>query len=104
MLREAPGYRLLFAARTISLLGDWFSLIAVIALLREVVGSDPEALGGMLILRLLPFFLAGPLAGVIADRFSRKWIMITTDVVRVLLVLALLAAPATPLSPSSTST
>ena len=47
----------------------------------------------MLILRLLPFFLAGPLGGVIADRFSRKWIMVLTDGVRVLFVLGMIAAP-----------
>ena len=72
VFRECPDFRRLFAARTISLLGDWFSLIAIVALLRETVGSDSRALGGVLILRLLPFFLAGPVAGVVADRFSRK--------------------------------
>lgn len=96
VLREAPGFRLMFTARAISLLGDWFSLVAVIALLREVLGSSPAALSGLLILRLLPIFLAGPLAGVVADRFSRKRIMIVSDVVRLLLTPALLAAPATP--------
>jgi len=96
LLRDCPDYRLLFSARAISLLGDWFSLIATVALLREVVGSDSRALGGMLILRLLPYFLAGPLAGVVADRFHRKRIMITTDIVRCALALGLVAAPATP--------
>jgi len=96
VLRECPDYRLLFSARVISLLGDWFSMLATLALLREVVGSSPAAISGMLILRLLPFFLAGPLAGVVADRFSRKWIMVLSDVARVVLVLALLGAPLTP--------
>ncbi len=96
VLRDCPGYRLLFSARVISLLGDWFSLIATLALLREVVGSSAMAISGMLILRLLPLFLAGPLAGVVADRFSRKWVMLISDVVRVLLVLGMIAAPLTP--------
>lgn len=96
VLRECPGYRMLFAARSISLLGDWFSLIAVVALLREVLGSSPIALSGVLILKLLPIFLVGPVAGVAADRFSRKSIMIVSDVVRVGLVLALLATPLAP--------
>jgi len=94
LLRECPDYRRLFAARAVSLLGDWFSLIAIVALLREVVGSDATALGGVLILRYLPIFLAGPPAGVAADRFSRKAIMVSTDVMRSLLVVALFAAPA----------
>lgn len=73
--------------------GDWFSLLAVVALLREVRGSDPAALSGFFILKLLPFFVAGPLAGVLADRFSRKAIMILADLARALLVVGLLAAP-----------
>lgn len=93
VLRECPGFRLLFAGRSISLLGDWFSLIAVIALLREVSGSNPKALSGVLILKLLPIFLAGPIAGVVADRLSRKAIMVVADVARVFLVLALLVTP-----------
>ncbi|MCP3982020.1 MAG: MFS transporter [bacterium] len=96
VLRTFPGFRSLFVARVISLLGDWFSLIAVIALLREVAGSNPKALSGLLILKLLPIFLAGPLAGVVADRFSRKAIMVITDLVRVVFVLGLFAAPHTP--------
>ena len=66
-------------SRSISLFGDWFSMIAVIALLREVSGSNPQALSGVLILKLLPIFLAGPLAGVFADRYSRKAIMVVAD-------------------------
>lgn len=68
----------------------------MVALLREVRGSDPAALSVFFILKLLPIFLAGPLAGVVADRFSRKAIMILSDVVRTVLVLGLLAAPLTP--------
>jgi hypothetical protein len=96
VLRACPAYRLLFLARVTSLLGDWFSLVATVALLREVVGSSAGAISGMLILKLLPIFLAGPLAGVVADRFSRKWIMVWSDLVRVGLVLGLIAAPHTP--------
>jgi MFS family permease len=93
VFRECPDFRRLFAARTISLLGDWFSLIAIVALLRETVGSDSRALGGVLILRLLPFFLAGPVAGVVADRFSRKLVMVASDLVRAGLILGMIAAP-----------
>jgi MFS family permease len=93
LLRDCPGYRLLFASRSVSLLGDWFSMIAIVALLRELVGSDATALSGVLILRLLPIFLAGPVAGVVADRFSRRAVMIASDLLRLALVLGLFAAP-----------
>ncbi len=96
VLRSNPQFRLLFAARTISLLGDWFSLLATIALLREVAGSDAQALSGVLILRLIPIFFAGPVAGVVADRFSRRTIMIVADLTRAGLILAMIAAPLVP--------
>lgn len=96
VLRVCPGFRLLFGARVISLFGEWFSLLAVIALLREVAGSSAGAIAGLLILKLLPIFLAGPVAGVVADRFSRRWIMVISDVVRVGLVLLLLLTPVIP--------
>ncbi|RMG43731.1 MAG: MFS transporter [Acidobacteria bacterium] len=96
ILREHRGFRLLFSARVISLAGDWMALLALFALLREVRGSDPRALAGLLILKLLPLFLAGPIAGVVADRFSRRAVMIASDLARTALVLALLAAPVVP--------
>lgn len=95
VLRECPDFRLLFSARVVSLLGDWFSTLATIALLRDVTGSSPGAIAGMLILKLLPIFLAGPVAGVVADRYSRRGIMLLSDLVRVMFVLLLLLAPAT---------
>jgi len=93
VLRECPGFRLLFFARVISLGGDWLSMIAIVALLREVTGSSPMALSGLLILKLLPFAFVGPLAGVAADRFSRKGIMVLADLARTGFVLAMLLAP-----------
>jgi hypothetical protein len=96
VLRECPGFRLLFLARAISLFGDWFSVIAIIAMFRQVTGSSPGAISGMFILKLLPIFLAGPVAGVVADRVNRKRIMVASDVVRAVFVLMVLAAPLTP--------
>jgi hypothetical protein len=64
--------------------------------LRTIVGSNPLALSGMLVLKLLPIFLAGPIAGVAADRFSRRGIMIGSDLIRAALALALIATPFLP--------
>jgi MFS family permease len=49
-----------------------------------------ETVGYVLIIKLLPSFFAGPLAGVVADRFNRKTIMIVADIVRAFLVLGFL--------------
>ncbi|MDQ7006126.1 MAG: MFS transporter [Acidobacteriota bacterium] len=93
VLRECPDYRRLYLARNASLLGDWFNLLAVLALLRELGAASASAVGTLIILKLLPVSLAGPAAGVVADRFSRKTIMIVADGARFLLVLGMFAAP-----------
>ncbi len=93
VLRRHAGFRRLFLARSASLLGDWFNLLGLLALLRELSASDPRVLGGIFIIKLVPAFVAGPAAGVVADRFSRKRVIIVADLMRFLLVVGLFAAP-----------
>ena len=93
LLKSFPDYRRLFAARTISLVGDWFNLIALIALLREVTGGNAETLGAQFIVKMLPNAVMGPLAGVIADRYSRKLVMVFSDLIRFLLVMSFFLIP-----------
>src|SRR5918999_2931439 len=52
--------------------------------------KQARPVGYILILKLLPTFFVGPLAGVAADRFNRKTIMIVADVARGLSVLGFL--------------
>ena len=85
LLRNTP-YRRLYSARLVSLMGDWFNLLALVALLREIGGNGAMALGGTLILKSLPPLLATPIAGWVADRFPRKTIMIASDVGRAVVV------------------
>lgn len=92
VLREAPGFRRLFLARTTSLLGDWFNLLGVLALLRETVGLEPTVVSALLVLKLLPAFVLGPLAGVVADRCPRRAIMIVSDLARFAFVCGLFLA------------
>ena len=89
LLSNTP-YRRLYTARLVSLLGDWFNLLALVALLREIGGDGAMALGGTLILKSLPPLLATPIAGWVADRFPRKTIMIASDVGRAVVVLGML--------------
>ena len=88
LLVENAPFRRLFCARTISLLGDWFNTLAVLALLREIGDSGAMAFGWILILKTLPRVFMTPFAGVIVDRHDRKRLMIGTDVLQALLVLA----------------
>ncbi|CAM2065927.1 MFS transporter [Sulfidibacter corallicola] len=93
VLKEHPHYRRIYVSRTISLLGDWLNLLALLGLLRELGHNRPELIGALFIVKLLPAFLAGPAAGVVADRVSRKWIMIVSDLVRVAVVSAFFLVP-----------
>lgn len=81
LLRRRPGYRYIWLGAVVSLAGDWFSLIAIYSLLQEYTGSG-EAVGLMLAVRFLPAALFGPLTGVVADRFSRRKVMLVCDVLR----------------------
>jgi len=96
ILSRYPQYRRLYVARLISMMGDWFSLIALIAMLREVTGGSEETLAWLFIVKMLPPSLMGPMAGVIADRFSRKTILIWSDLVRFFLMLGYFAVPLFP--------
>jgi dTMP kinase len=80
------NYRLWFGAALASSLGDWAGLVALQTLvtLQTEAGSRLAlfALGGIMMARLLPSILVGPLAGVFADRYDRKRLMVVTNVTR----------------------
>jgi len=90
VLRQNPNFRRLFLARLVSLFGDWFNTLAVLALLRELGGLSASAFGWVLILKTLPSIVAAPAAGVLADRISRRSILIGADAARALIVAAML--------------
>ncbi|MDP8969114.1 MAG: dTMP kinase, partial [Actinomycetota bacterium] len=80
------NYRRWFSASLASSLGDWVGLVALQALV--ITLSPPGsraglfALGGIMMARLLPSILIGPVAGVLADRYDRKRLMVFTDLAR----------------------
>jgi len=83
----------LWAAQLVSLLGDWFSTIVISALIVSYTaetGYQGVAVSAFLIARLIPPLLMRPLAGVLADRFDRKRLLIASDILRALAVLGLL--------------
>ena len=71
------------------MLGDWFNLIAILALLRSIGADSASAFGGALIVKALPSVVVTPWAGDLADRFSRKGIMLMSDVLRAFVVFGL---------------
>jgi dTMP kinase len=66
--------------------GDWLGLLATTALAQQLAGGNYAtanfAIAGVFIARLLPSVILGPIAGVIADRFDRKKVMVIGDILR----------------------
>ncbi|WP_035245799.1 MFS transporter [Desulfogranum mediterraneum] len=85
ILRTNSRFRRFWLATIVSQLGDWFNYIAIFVLLTELTGSG-EAVSWFLIAKFLPTTLLGPIAGVVADRFNRKRIMVCCDLLRALVV------------------
>jgi MFS family permease len=80
----------LWIGQVISELGNWFNFIAALGLVRVVSHAAPEVTTIVLISRLVPFTLFAPLAGAFVDRWSRRTVMIATDLVRVVVALGFL--------------
>lgn len=90
LLRMNRSFRRLWMGQVISELGTWFNFIAGLGLARAVSGAAPEATVIMMAMRSLPFALFAPLAGAIVDRWSRRNVMIATDLARALIALGFL--------------
>lgn len=70
-----------------SSLGDWVGVIAIAIYATKIGG--PTGVGLVMTARVLPGFVVGPLAGVLADRWDRRKIMIAADVSRAILIFSL---------------
>ena len=81
LVRGNANFRNLWLGQIISLLGDWFNLIASAALVGMLTQSG-LAIGSLFVVRMLAPFLISPIAGVVADRYNRKHILIAADLVR----------------------
>lgn len=86
LVRDNANFRNLWFGQIVSLLGDWFNLIASATLIAVLTGSG-TAVGGLFVVRMLAPFLVAPFAGVLADRMNRKHLLIATDLVRGVVVL-----------------
>src|SRR5678815_3795961 len=90
LLRRNRSFRRLWIGQVISELGNWFNFIAALGLVRVVSHAAPEVTTIILITRLVPFTLFAPLAGAFVDRWSRRTVMIVTDLLRVVVALGFL--------------
>ena len=86
------SFRRLYSALALSSFGDWLGFLATTALAAQLVDSfqgKAYATGGVLVFRLLPAVLFGPLAGAFADRWDRRTTMVVCDLLRFSLFLSI---------------
>lgn len=89
LILQNANFRWLWGGQVVSLLGDWFNLIASAILIAELTDSG-LALGVLFTIRMLAPFVVAPIAGIFADRYNRKYLLIITDLVRAVVVLGFL--------------
>ncbi|MEV6925485.1 dTMP kinase [Dactylosporangium sp. NPDC051485] len=69
----------------LSSLGDWLGLLAASTFAASQVKDSTAqglAFGSVIAVRLLPALILGPVAGVFADRFDRRYTMVVCDLLR----------------------
>jgi MFS family permease len=77
-LRKHRNYRLFFVGQLVSVSGTWMQMIALAWFVVDLTRS-PIAVGILAFCRFIPFTLFGLAAGVLADRFDNRRLMMTTQ-------------------------
>ena len=88
--RNGALARLLFG-EFVSSIGDWLYLVAILVVVYQEGGSA-VLLGIVGAARILPYVLLSVPAGIVADRFDRRMVLLVTDIARGVLMLVLAAA------------
>ena len=88
LLRDTPGFRLLFLATLASSIGTW---LAVVALVIDVYDRTQDAswVSALLIVEFLPLVVIGLVAGPLIDRIHRRSILVGADLARAAVFLTL---------------
>jgi dTMP kinase len=93
-LVRIPVFRRLWAAIAVSSLGDWLGLLATTAMAAQLTSDQSTAvqgaaISGVILTRLLPDLLLGPLAGALADRLDRRVTVVVGEVLACALYLSI---------------
>ena len=86
VIRER-NFLFLWLGQIISQFGDKFAMMALVGLASKRSPGSAYELAKLFIYVIVPVFLVGPIAGVYCDRWSRKWTMIISDILRGVFVL-----------------
>lgn len=90
---QNSGFLLLWAGQVFSQLADKVYLVLMIALITSQFQSEGQTVSGwvssIMVAFTIPAVLFGSIAGVLVDRWSKKWVMVLTNLLRGGLVLSL---------------
>lgn len=85
-----PALARLFIGEFVSSIGDWLYLVALFVVVYKS-GASPLVLGIVGAARIVPYIVLSVPAGIAADRYDRRLILITTDLARGLIMFGLTA-------------
>src|SRR5215475_4274756 len=82
---KSRNYRLFFAGQGVSLIGTWMTRLATGWLVYRLAGVESAFLLGVVgFVGQAPGFFLGPFAGALVDRWDRRRLLITTQVLSLL--------------------
>jgi hypothetical protein len=91
LLKTNRNYRYTWSGQVVSEIGDHFNNVAVFALALANTRSG-LVVTGIMLSRAIPAIMAGPVAGVVLDRFDRRRIMIASDLIRAVVAIGFIFA------------
>ncbi|SDT72415.1 dTMP kinase [Actinoplanes derwentensis] len=99
------GFRRLWLVLAAASFGDWIGILATALFASaqfENTAAQGAAFGGTIAVRLLPALVLGPIAGVLADRFDRRYTMVIVDLLRFVIYGSIPLAPVFGATPAQT--
>jgi len=88
-LLKNTNFRRLWYAQFVSGVGDWLVIGFLMPLVTKLSGGSSFAVAGILIAKIIPALVLSSLTGVLVDKFDRRRVMLTADLVRAALVIVL---------------
>jgi MFS family permease len=89
-------FLLLWLAQLISNFGDWLAILALFSLIAFRYHGSSYEVAGIMIAFVIPMAFLGPVAGVFVDRWNTKRTMISSDLIRAVILGLMILATALP--------
>ncbi|RJE86252.1 MFS transporter [Paenibacillus sp. 1011MAR3C5] len=93
MLKNNRSFAKMFTAYGLAAFGDYFDFMAVSILLGFIWKADAMTIALVPLTFAVPSILFSQLAGILADRWNKRNLMIATDLIRAMITILLIFAP-----------